>query len=149
MPTAPKGGYIADRQTARGNIVRLNKSFFDDNREVVFGTAEERIRTRLGDDRVEITFDPPSVSPFDASCEIHKLAVSANWLKGEDVPESVETSAVERGFEFSVGGSEIALRPDRTAESLDRRRQSGTDSGPEASSCRRDRHHTAFSVGSK
>lgn len=107
-----EGGYIADRQTARGNTVRLNKSFFDDNREVVFGPAEERIRTRLGDDRVEITFDPPPVSPFDPSCEIDKLAVSANWLKGEDVPESVQSTPVQGGFEFSVGKRKF--RYDRT-----------------------------------
>ena len=98
-----EGGYIGDRQTARGNVVRLDKSFFADNRDVVFGSAEERIRTRLGDDRIEVAFDPQPVSPFDPSREIDKLAVSADWLKGEDVPESVETTASEGGFNFHMG----------------------------------------------
>ena len=69
----------------------------------MFASAEERIRTRLGDDRVEVAFDPLPVSPFDPSREIDKLAVSADWLKGEDVPETVETTASEGGFDFSVG----------------------------------------------
>lgn len=98
-----EGGYISDRQTARGNVVRLDKSFFEDNRDVVFGSAEERIRTRLGDDRIEIAFDPQPFSPFDPSRSIDKLAVSADWLKGEEVPETVETVPVDGGFAFSVG----------------------------------------------
>ena len=103
MPITPKGGYIADRQTACSNVGRLNKSFFSDNRDVVFGPAEERIRTRLGDDRIEVAFDPLPVSPFDQSREIDKLAVSVSWLKGEDAPESVDTAPVEGGFAFRLG----------------------------------------------
>ena len=106
-----EGGYIGERQTARGNVVPLDKSFFEDNQDVVFSSAEERIRTRLGDDRVEVAFDPLPVSPFDPSREIDKLAVSADWLKGEDVPETVETTASEGGFHFSVG--ERKFRYDR------------------------------------
>ena len=99
-----EGGYIGDKQTARGNLVRLDKSFFgEDNRDVVFGSAEERIRTRLGDDRIDVAFDPLPASPFDPSREIDKLAVSADWLKGQEVPETVETTASEGGFDFSVG----------------------------------------------
>ena len=98
-----EGGYISDRQTARSNVVRRDKAFFEDNRDVVFGSAEDRIRTRLGDDRVEIAFDPPPVSPFDPSRSIDKLAVSVAWLKGQEVPETVETTASEGGFDFSVG----------------------------------------------
>lgn len=97
-----EGGHISDRQTARSNVVRLDKSFFEDNRDVVFGSAEERIRTRLGDDRVDVAFDPQPVSPFDPTRSIDKLAVSVHWLKGQEVPETVETTASEGGFDFSV-----------------------------------------------
>ena len=97
-----EGGHIGDRQTARSNVVRLDKSFFEDNRDVVFGSTEERIRTRLGDDRVDVAFDPLPVGPFDPSRSIDKLAVSVNWLKGQEVPETVETTAKGGGFEFSV-----------------------------------------------
>ena len=98
-----EGGYLGDKQTARSNVVRLDKSFFEDNREVVFGSVEERIHTRLGDDRIDVAFDPLPVSPFDPSREIDKLAVSVSWLKGQEVPESVETTPVDGGFDFSVG----------------------------------------------
>ena len=98
-----EGGYISDRQTALSNVVSLDKSFFEDNRDVIFGSSEERIRTRLGDDRIEIAFDPQPFSPFDPSRSIDKLAVSADWLKGEEVPETVEATASEGGFDFSVG----------------------------------------------
>ena len=97
------GGYISDRQTARSNMIRLDKSFFEDNRDVVFGSIEERIRTRLGDDRIDIVFDPSPASPFDSSRSLDKLAVSVAWLRGQEVPESVETTASEGGFDFSVG----------------------------------------------
>ena len=98
-----EGGYISDRQTACSNVVRLDKCFFEDNRDIVFGSAEDRIRTRLGDDRIDIAFDPLPSSPFDPCRSIDKLAVSVDWLKGQDVPESVETAPVAGGFEFSIG----------------------------------------------
>ena len=106
-----EGGYIGDKQTARSNVVRLDKSFFEDNRDVVFGSAEERIRTRLGDDRIDIAFDPLPSSPFDPSRSVDKLAVSMDWLKGQEVPESVATTPVAGGFEFSIGNRR--LRYDR------------------------------------
>ena len=40
------------------------------------------------------------LSPFDPSLEIDKLAMPANWLKGEEVPETLETAANEGGFDF-------------------------------------------------
>ena len=102
-----EGGYIGDRQTARSNVVRLDKSFFEDNRDVVFGSVEERIRTRLGDDRIDIAFDPLPSSPFDPSRSIDELAVSMDWLKGQEIPESVETAPVDGGFEFGVGSRQF------------------------------------------
>ena len=98
-----EGEQIADNLTARNAIVRRDKSFFTDNREVIFGDMEERIRTRLGDDRIDIGFDPPPASPFDKSAKIENLAVSVRWLGGGDVPESVAPVPVEGGFTFSIG----------------------------------------------
>ena len=45
------GGAIAEGLTARSAVIRRDKSFFGDNRDVCFRPVEERIRTRLGDDR--------------------------------------------------------------------------------------------------
>ena len=64
---------------------------------------EERIQTRLGDDRIDIAIDPPQRSPFDASKKVEKLAVSVRWLPSGDTPESVTPSRTGGGFEFAIG----------------------------------------------
>ena len=97
------GEQIADGLTAKGAIIRRDKSFFMDNREVLFGSLEEKIRTRLGDERVDITFDTPQHSPFGQPGSIDRLALSIRWLDGAEAPESVEARAVGDFFEFAVG----------------------------------------------
>ena len=99
-----EGGHIADVQTARGHIIRRDKSFFTDNREVCFPSDDLRIRTRLGDDRVEIAFDPPPGSPFDPSRTVDRLAMSARWLPGVEPTDQVEPMPCDAGgFEFGAG----------------------------------------------
>ena len=98
-----EGGEIADNQHARGHTIKRDKSFLHDNRDVLFVSDEERIRTRLGDDRIDIALDPPQPSPFDASNNIDKLAVSVRWLPDDDAPESVAPSRTDDGFTFAVG----------------------------------------------
>ena len=106
-----KGGEIGDWQTARNAIIRRDKSFFEDNRDVLFPSDDERIRTRLGDDRVDIAFDPPPASPFDGQ-PIERIAMTVRWLAGAVAPESVATMATGGGgFEFGVG--ERRFRYDR------------------------------------
>ena len=100
------GGHIADVQTAQNAIVRRDKTFYpeEDN-----GTAsrgwdnENNIRTRLGDDRVEIELAPAAASPFDASRAIDRLTLSSRWLPGIEPPESAEPTPADGGFEFRVG----------------------------------------------
>ena len=79
------GGEIAEGLTAAYAIIQRDKDFFVDNGDVQFGTIEERIRTRLGDDSVEIEFKPPLPSPFDPTRTIDRLPVSVRWLAGADV----------------------------------------------------------------
>ena len=99
-----EGGEIADGQHARGHTIKRDKSFFEDNRDVLFVSDEERIQTRLGDNRIDITLDPPRPSPFDASKKVEKLAVSVRWLPSGDTPESVTPSPTDSGgFRFAVG----------------------------------------------
>ena len=105
------GGHIADVQTARGHVIRRDKSFFTGNRDVLFPSDDERIRTRLGDDRVEIAFSLEASSPFDASRAIDRLVLSTRWLPGVVPPESVEPTRADGGFEFRVG--ERRFRYDR------------------------------------
>ena len=99
-----KGSAIGDWQTARNAIIRRDKSFFEDNREVCFPGDDQRIRTRLGDDGVDIVFDPAPASPV-AGPAIQRIAVSVRWLAGvAQIPESVAPTATDGGgFEFSVG----------------------------------------------
>ena len=105
------GGHIADVQTARGHVIRRNKSFFSDNREVLFPNDDERIRTRLGDDRVETVFSPEATSPFDGQ-PIGRIAIPLRWLGNADLPESVDpTPTGDGGFEFRMG--EHRFRYDR------------------------------------
>ena len=99
-----EGERIADGLTARGAIIPRDKSFFMDNRDVLFGSLEEKIRTRLGDERVDIVFDAPQDSPFGQAGAIDKVAMSLRWLEGAELPEPVSASAVEGGMEFAVGG---------------------------------------------
>ena len=98
-----EGIEMADRQLARGHIIRRDKSFFTDNREVLFVSEEANIRTRLGEDRMDIALDPPQPSPFDALYKIDKLAISIRWLGNEDVPMSTPPSHIDGGFEFTIG----------------------------------------------
>ena len=107
-----KGGEIGDWQTARNAIIRRDKSFFTDNREVCFPSDDEHIRTRLGDDRIEITFDRPPISPFDAAQAVERLSLTMQWLGGAEVPETVAPAMVDgSGFEFRIG--ERRFRYDR------------------------------------
>ena len=63
--TRMTGETLAENLTARSALVHYDKSFFgEDNRDVLFGSEEERIRTRLGDEGVEVELDPPAPSPF-------------------------------------------------------------------------------------
>ena len=98
-----EGGYIADRETARNHIIGFNKSFFEDNREVCFPGKEESMRTRLGDDRLEVVFNPPPASPFEPNRSIDRLELPLRWLCSAEVPKSVAATTAGEGFEFIIG----------------------------------------------
>ena len=103
--TDMEGGYIADAMAASSAVINFGKSFFADNRDVVFPGNEVNIRTRLGEERVDIAFDPAPASPFDGAPPIDKVAMSLRWLAGVDIPEGpIETQPVDGGFEFGIGG---------------------------------------------
>ena len=61
------GDELADGLTASQAIIRRDKSFFTDNREVLFPTStEEKIRTRLWDDGLDVELEPAPPSPLEA-----------------------------------------------------------------------------------
>lgn len=114
-----EGELIADTMTAGGVIVRRDKTFYGDNRDIVFGDMQQRIRTRLGDEGIEVEFVPPPKtpkSPFDASVSIEKLTIPAHLLHGQPADAAVNQDPIEPitdadGFRFSVNGAN--LRYDR------------------------------------
>ncbi len=102
-----EGGHIADRQIARGHILQLDKSFYEDNREVIFPDRDEKIRTRLGDDQVEVTFAPPPASPFAPESSIDRITLPLRWLGGNEIPESATAERVDGGFAFRIGSRQF------------------------------------------
>ena len=103
-----EGGHIADRQIARGHILQLDKSFYENNDGVVFpSNSEERIRTRLGDDQVEVTLFPPPASPFAPESAIDRIALPLRWLGGQEIPESATAERVDGGFAFRIGSRQF------------------------------------------
>ena len=105
---AEEGGHIADAQEARRNVLKLDKSFYADNDGVVFpSNSEERIRTRLGDDQIEVTLSPPPASPFAPESSIDRIALPLRWLGGNEIPESATAETVDGGFAFRIGSRQF------------------------------------------
>jgi len=98
-----EGGYIADRQAARTALIDFGKDFFANNRDVCFPDNEERIRTRLGDDRVTLKLEPPQTSPFNQERAIEAIDLTVRWLGGAPAPEWVTPEPIGEGFRLTVG----------------------------------------------
>ena len=95
-----QGMTIAEGLTARSAIIRRDCSFLE--RDVAFGSVEERIRTRLGDEGVRVAFQPPPVSPFDAGLPIPHLSIPYHLSRELNPEEPVSTTSTGEGFEFAV-----------------------------------------------
>ena len=102
------GEFLADSQTAGNVVIKRDKAFFVKdvgNRDVVFVGDDAGIRTRLGDDRVEVRFEEAQASPFGGDGRVEGVAV--RWVGGEDVSDPVKATrrggGRENGFEFAVG----------------------------------------------
>ncbi len=97
------GGQLAENLTADNAIIRRDKAFYTDNQEVQFGSLEEKIRTRLGDEGIEVQFAPPPGSPFDPTQSIEKLTIPDHLLRGAATDSPVAPEKVAGGFTFAVG----------------------------------------------
>lgn len=96
-----EGAFIADNLTAQQVIVRRDCSFYAENRKVVFADAEEKIRTRLGDEGIEVTLEPAAPSPLGGGTITH-IAIPGHMARGLNGEEPVPWRAGEGGFEFRV-----------------------------------------------
>lgn len=96
-----EGGMLAEGLSARSAVVRRDAAFCRDNRDVLFGSLEERIRTRLGDEGIEFDLDAPQRSPLGTGL-IARISVPRRWLgdSWENAPISVDPDA--DGFTFRV-----------------------------------------------
>jgi len=105
-----EGGMLAEGLTARSAVVRRDAAFCRDNREVLFGSVEERIRTRLGDEGIEFDLDSPQQSPFGTD-PIERISIPRRWLAGSWETASMSVEPDAEGFTFRVGNR--AFRYDR------------------------------------
>ncbi len=98
------GDELADGLTASQAIIRRDKSFFTDNREVLFPTSmEEKIRTRLGDDRLDVELEPAPPSPLKQRRTIKRLALPLRWVDPSRIDGPARPSLTDDGFTFSIG----------------------------------------------
>ena len=102
-----EGKAIAEVQGADSNAVRRDKSFLTDNNNgsgLFFPSgSEERIRTRLGDEGIEIGFDLPPASPFDAQRPIESMTIAGHLLRGKAPGGPVTPTEANGGFTFAIG----------------------------------------------
>ena len=104
------GEFIADGMTAASAVVRRDKTFNKGNRDVVFGSEEEMIRTRLGNNGIDVEFVPQPKSPFNPSVSIEKLTIPAHLLHGQPADAAVNQAPIKTitdadGFRFSINGA--------------------------------------------
>ena len=70
---------------------------------------DDKIRTRLGDDNIEVELDPPPLSPFNGA-EIKTISIPL-WLVGEGnvPPESpIAPQTTSDSFEFAIDDRRFA-----------------------------------------
>ena len=101
------GGVIA-AEAAFAGLQRLDRDITYGQEK--FPSSDERIMTRLGEEGIVLTLDPPPVGPFGK--QVTRLALPARWSRGvtvEDI-EKVTLSPSAEGFEFALGFCSFAYR---------------------------------------
>ena len=99
------GTRIAGVLTAQSAVVRRDRSFLTD--DVLFGSVEERIRTRPGGEGIKVEFEPPPPSPFSPGTTIAEIAIPAHMGGVQPSGEPIEPQPIEGGFTFEVADREF------------------------------------------
>ena len=98
-------------RAAEGMVALLNvlnrEALFDDS--LRFPPSDERIMTRLGEEGVILTLDPPAEGPF--GCSITRIAVPARWSLGIGKDDRAKASENKDGMTLSAG--ELCFRYSR------------------------------------
>lgn len=101
------GARIAGDLTARSAVVCRDSSFLTGNDDVLFGSVEEKIRTRLGDEGTKVEFEPAPPSPFSPATKIAEMAIPARMGGVQPAGEPIKPDLIEGGFAFQFGGREF------------------------------------------
>lgn len=85
------GTKLAEKMLAELNFLDRNLSFLDLN----FPNSDEKVMTRLGEEGVVLSIDPPQIGPFGEN--VSRIAIPAQWSKGikEDTFNSIEQNKDE------------------------------------------------------
>ena len=102
-----EGAKFSDTLTAKSVAVKRNAPFFSlpgDRADVRFiSDVENKIRTRLGEDDVEVEFSPQPPSQFSDKA-IQSVSIPLRWLNGNPPPAEPIAPKISDGyFEFSIG----------------------------------------------
>ncbi len=113
------GEDLANVQTGGGSVIRRDKSFYRDNDYILFNSSEENIRTRLGDESIDVSLAPPAPSPLGQEASIERIALPYRWLRGAQITEESAPPAIaDGGFTFTFAGrtfryDRFGLHPER------------------------------------
>ncbi len=106
-----EGQKAGDVQAAKAWIIRPEMSFHSDNQDIGFGGLEERIRTRLGDEGIEVVFENAMASPFGGQGEISRIVIPGHMSKGLAWEDPIKPHRINGGFEFWI--NEVGFKYDR------------------------------------
>ena len=95
-------GGVKAAERGLGDLQRLDRN--QPYESLSFPNLDERIMTRLGEEGVVLTFDPPPLGPFGN--QITRITLPARWSAGisSDDAEAVQAHSVPDGLMFTVGG---------------------------------------------
>ena len=92
------GSRAAEEALARLNRLDRAKDFAD----LTFPSNDERILTRLGEEALVLTLDPPPVSPYGVP--ISRISLPASWSRGIPKDQAAETASCGNELYILVGG---------------------------------------------
>ena len=97
-----EGKKAGDIQDAKEWVIKREISFCSDNHDIQFGDLEEHIRTRLGDEGIEVAFERAMPSPFGGYKDISRISLPGHMSRGLACEVPVMTNQINDGFEFQV-----------------------------------------------
>ncbi len=95
------GSELAASMLAELNLLNRALSF----EEITFPNADEQIATRLGQEGLVLTLDPPVLGPFGA--QISRISLPARWCKGISGDDSICVEHIDCGMILSIGSKKF------------------------------------------